>query len=365
MTTTIDTSGWIIHDNLNNLETSALNTFAANNSNNYTLIETENNTFAGSGSWTAGGATGNNNSGQWREYRWDCAQIPFIRNLVPTDGQQSLFSYDTLSHGKGARPYQHLTWTHSSGAHIHMTPVIDSVTLRYLNNPSRWGNDYQPRLSADNSEFQENPASTLKILWRFFYSSLTNNLAFPNFNDASPEFDIHIFRADDVTKRLSITDWPISTTGAGSNIVFSTTAPSGSVMRRTGVGTGEMQAHSIFHIPSNTQLTNSQSEWNGLWGNPDLLRPDKLILAIRLHSQTAPYVRVPNVPRIVNLDQILLQQGPYGSGENFSEPVNSTLHLGATVVVNHTEHEEVDHEVSIASGIRLQGMVETTLGTLT
>ena len=342
MTTTIDTSGWLLHDNLRQLPGNELATFANNNINNYTLVESEPRTFVSSRYVGLGNSDGTlRTGGDYRidelTYRYDCAQIPFLRSLVPTFGETSLFTYETLSHGRGVRPYQGLTWTGPQGQHIHMTPTIDSIQVKERT---------VSRFSEVQSRFiHGNPIFT----FRFYYSSLTENYAFPNFNDAAPEFDIWVFESNNVENRWNIQDWPITTTGAGATIVFSTTAPSGSVMRRNSIGTGNMEVHGVNHIPSSSQIE----------GNPSLTS-GKLIIAVRMHSQTAPYVRVPNVPRITNPDMILLQQGPYGSGENFSEPVNSTLHLGATVVVNHTEHEEVDHEVSIASGIRLQGMVETT-----
>ena len=341
MTATIDTSGWIHHDNLRSLDTSALNTFATNNINNYTLIESEPRTFVSSRYVGLGNSNGTLQvGGDYRidelTYRYDCAQIPFLRSTVPTFGETDLFSYNTLSHGRGVRPYQGMTWTGPQGQHIHCMPTIDSIQVKERT-VSRFS-EVQSRFIHGNPIFA----------FRFFYSSLTNNYAFPNFNAAAPEFDIWVFEANNVENRYNILDWPITTTGAGSNIVFSTTAPSGSVMRRSGIGTGEMEVHGVNHIPSSSQIE----------GNPSLTS-GRLIIAVRLHSQTAPYVR-DNVPRITNPAQILLQQGPYGSGENFTEDVNDTLHLGGSVVVDLVEYENRSYVVTIGDSVRLTSMVETT-----
>ena len=208
----IDTTNWITNDNLRSMSNEGLTAFVNNISNAYTLLESEFRTFA---------TFDNDDNGyRWQEYRWDIHQVPFLVSNVPTFEEGSLVTYGTLSHGKSVRPYQHLTWTASGGQHMHMIPVIDSVTARYR---KPLGHQYLTNPQTFN---------TMRFAFRFYYGSVSTNYSFPNFNDAAPEFDIWMWQASDDSKWCKIENWPITTTGAGSNIVLSTTAPGGNFMRR-------------------------------------------------------------------------------------------------------------------------------------
>ena len=318
--TWIDTSGWVLHDNLRELTTSALNTFATNNPNFYTLLETEESVYS-----TLGG----------EHRRADVAQCPFLIPNVPTFGETSPVTYHSLSHGKSVRPYQTMQWTGPQGQHIHCMPTIDSI------------------------KFYQNVNAPIGFNMRFYYSSLTNNYAFPNFNDASIEMDVILWWGLAEGHGIRILNWPISTTGAGSNVVFSTTAPSGSVLRRSGVGTGEMEVHGVEHIASNSQIetfgdinTNFVDSGGFLY---NFAADANWYMAVRFHSPTAPFQLDYNVSRVTNLDSILSQVGPYGGAETHEESPSGNLRLGGTVVVTHTEQTGTAHEVNVVGGIGLSG----------
>ena len=334
--TTIDTSGWIINDNLQSMSNQALNAFVANTPNAYSLFETEFRAFAGSG--TTGRQT-------YVDARWDFHQVPFLRGTVPTFGETSFVTYTSLSHGKSVRPMQHLTWTGPQGQHMHMVPVIDSVQGRWQGLSSNVGT------SDDNRTLR-----SLRFNMRFYYGSLSTNYSFPNFNDAAPEFDIWLFNAANNQQYLKVLNFPISTTGAGSAIVLSTTAPSGNFMRRDNYGVVDVEVHGTAHIPSSSQMeaVGGFGRWHFSTGFDGL--PQKLIVAVRMHSQTAPYVRYPNVPRITNPEMILSQAGIYAPAEDHVvEEVEEDLRLGGNVVVRLVNYVPVNHSVSVTDRVRLSG----------
>ena len=310
----IDTTNWVFHDNLRELNNADLNTFATNNTNFYCLFETE------------GGALDGlqvDDIGYGRRY--DFAQVPFLISNVPTQGESFQHSYTSISHGKGVRPYQTMRWTNPQGQHVHCMPTVDSLAMYSL-------------------------SENLYLNLRFYYSSLTSNYAFPNFNDASPELDIWIFDKDDPANYMKIIDFPVSTTGAGSNIVFSTTAPSGSVLRRSGVGTGEMEVHGIQHVVSESQMQ-FFGDWADPVGDTGYITPiapggpsgnagQRVIVAVRWHSQVAPFSFDYNVSRQTNPTTILAQQGPYSGPQ--SHQVSDIAFVGddGTLVATGT-HEAV------------------------
>ena len=313
----IDTTNWVHHDNLRGLNNADLNTFATNNTNFYCLFESE---PASLTSFSDGGDTVYGR-------RFDFAQVPFLISNVPTQGESFQHSYSSISHGKGVRPYQTMRWTNPQGQHVHCMPTVDSVQADYQN-------------------------ANLKLHIRFYYSSLTSNYAFPNFNDASPELDIWLFDKDDPANYIRLVDFPISTTGAGSNIVFSTTAPSGSVLRRSGVGTGEMEVHGLTHIAPWQSLqyhgdfewdqNTSQGEYQPLYafGQHSNTGSRRLVVAVRWHSQVAPFSFDYNVSRQTNPTTILSQVGPYGGPQ--SHQVSDIAFVGDDgVLVATGTHEAV------------------------
>ena len=206
-TNTIDTSNWVFHDNLDDLTNAALTTYATNNTNFYTLLETENATFAGE---TQEGEQGTGNFNRYRRYRWDMAQVPFLRSNIPTHGESDFVTYNGYSHGKSVRPYQGLQWTGPAGQHIHMMPTIDNISLEWT------------RRASDSEYILGGTGRRMNIQFgmQFWYSSLTNNYAFPNFNDAAPEFDIYIWNADNLDNWIRVENYPITTTGAPATIVL-------------------------------------------------------------------------------------------------------------------------------------------------
>ena len=311
----IDTTNWVHHDNVRGLGIEALGQFYNNTPSAYTLVESEpSSSFV---SQTDNGLSpGHGGRIVYRTQRWDYSYVPFLRSLVPTSGQTFLFSYETLSHGKGVRPWQNLSWSGPNGQHIHMFPVVDSLQLTFA----------QPATQSNPTASES--ATNFHLNMRFYYTSLTTNYAFPNFNDAEPMLDIAFYHKDDDSKWIAITDFPIATTGAGSNIVFSTTAPSGSVLYREAVGTGNMATHGVAHIPDNNRITWSSNYSTKSSAIDDIFDSPKhftgstsgfwaraVPMTFRVHSQVAPFTRNPNVPRIPNPTQ-RIQEGLYGSPDD-------------------------------------------------
>ena len=324
--TAIDTSNWIHNDNLSSISNSALDTFANNQIHSYTLLESS------PGAYTTQGVAENHFG-----LRYDLAQVPSLRSNVPTFGQTSFVTRTSLAHGKSVRPYQHLTWTASTGQHIHCIPTLDNIQIelgQQLTGENRWfvGDGARPPI--------------VKLNFWFWYGSVTNNYAFPNFNAASPEFDIWIFNQANRNDYIKILNFPVSTTGAGSNIVFSTTAPSGNMLRRETYGVLEQQVHSITHIPSASQyevvgdVNNVFGFRNIVDGHQNLI--NKYVVAVRMHSQTAPYVRSHNVSRQTNPVNILSQAGVYAAPEDHTHTGDSYSSTGRYSY--RIEHEEMQED---------------------
>lgn len=352
--TAVDTSSWIINDNLRTLPTNALQTFVNNTTNAYTLVETENDTFVNQETYSLDGGTYH---GAVREYRWDCAQIPFLRNPVPSQSG-ALFAYSTLAHGKSVRPYQTMRWTASGGQHINCTPALDSLSLIYVDEYQ--SGDYALHTTTSGGTRR---TSTLKLNMSFFYTSITQNFSFPNFNDAQVGLDFVIFRQDNPSMNTELRDFTMATTGHASNVVFGQGSVSGSVIRRGVIGTGEMRVSGIVHIPALSEFdsTNNLRGVFGNWqGNNQGTRPEKLIIASRINSITVPYVVDYSVPRITNTPHILNQVGAYGSGEEHSQAVTGTLRVSGAPVVSHSAPTPESHSVNVSDRIRLTGNATRT-----
>ena len=304
---TIDTSNWIRTDALYQLPTSQLQAFVDNGVNSYTLVE--------SSSGSLSGTTTTGTDAEGRDYTqtkttWFTGNMPFSGSAHL---DTSLFSNSAYTGGnRVVRPCQHVTWTAAGGQHIHC-----HYDIREL--------DLFTRLFHDGSPGE---VTTLRFRLACWYSSVSTNYSFPNFNDASVEMDIWLINKANPAQWFYIPNFPISTTGAPSTIVFASGSPAntttGNVLYRGSIGTSQRRGYSLFHVPSHTQISNEsgvhESAWAGLSSIPitsnGLPLVQRWILGYRLHSPTTPYVVAHNVSRQTNPANVTSQAGSYGSSED-------------------------------------------------
>lgn len=333
--TILDTTNWLLNDNLLGLSNSALRAYTNNLINGYTLVETENRTFV---------TTSGSGQNRTAEYRYDCAIVPALTSLVQLP---SRFTRSTVAHGKSVRPPQHLSWSGPQGQHIHMSPCIDSVAVVYRS----YNGD------GSNNSWRYN-ALNFKFNIRHWYGSLTRDYAFPNFNDAGYEMDIIIWRADNNLLHTSILNWPITTTGAPATVVLGLNTQTGPFARRESFGNLTTKAYSVNHIPTHdNNFVNVVGSLQGRDGRyADGIPPQKLIIGYRIHSQSAPFTRY-NVPRVSNPNNIINQGGIYSAGEELEVSPTDSLRIAGGPTTNLVQYVPTAHQVNISDRVRLSGDV--------
>ena len=236
--TAIDTTTWVNNSNIHQNTTSALNAYVNNGTNQYTLNETTIRSFAGN-------------------HRERTCGIKVINH-----GNTSLGT------GKSVRPPQRFTRALTGGGHVHFIPNVELVRMYGAIQEGGSGIATPTGVIGVGIE-------TLRL------SSVADTTGFPNANDAEIEIDIAIFDKEDSTKYAVLTNYPISTTGLGTNWdPFSTS----SVLWRGALGTSKFDRSYVVH---NTQSGawffhdwTLQEMWNdtGRW-----------VVAYRLHDVVSPY----------------------------------------------------------------------------
>lgn len=339
----IDTTNWVYNRTLDDINTTALQAYAGNVNNAYTLVESSSEEFVSNDFDSSNQGSGNFNPHYANRYRFDWK--PLLRTPTETSSG-ALFSYDSSSKGKSVRPPQHLTWESAGGHHIHMIPVIRQLNVRYVKSPLQ------------NSLWWAEP----QLVMDFYYASTTTEFAFPNFNDAGFEIDCSIFRADDDTKWIEIENFPIGTTGAPSTVVINTSDPQDNVLRRDTFGVARIKGYGTTHIPGSNEISGSNSDFHGerrdvFGGGFNVAfpanRPNKLVIAYRIHSQAAPYTRI-NVPRISNpINQ--LNPGIYHNNPSFDieGEVEDSVNLRGVVTANYVENVPNSYQAQLTDTVRL------------
>lgn len=261
--TAIDTSTWLSNDHFWSDEYDQLfPTYSNNGTGDWTLSESRLRNSQGAGTSTYHG---------WR------AGIPVGR----------LNDWFQYAEGFSVRPPQHITWQGPQNQHIHLNPVIRGL-----------------RVYTTTSGGNRVPTGVVGLEMNHYAMSSTTNYAFPNFNSAQYEIDLYAYNSNDTDKYIRITNFPITTTGYGSTIVFSTSDNLVSWIFRGGTGTTRVKRATVTH--------NTNWELVGWDVNEVANYTGRLIFAYRIHSAVTPYT----ISNNVTFNQVILNPGVYNAVPN-------------------------------------------------
>lgn len=240
--TAIDTSTWL-NNELWTHTTSALETYATNVPNGWTLLETSSRQNSGS----------------------DRVRNSGIRVVNDTNGTSN-------GVGKSVRPPQRFTYTfpaNEGGGHIHYVPNLREFRIR--------GTSVN-----EGGETSTVPTGIISFAVELLrLSSLPAQTSFPSGNDAEIEVDIRIFNRDDSTKVAALNNYPLSTLGPGTN--WSPTH-NRSWISRTGLGVTNYDRHQITHNTQSNAWSFANWSLQQMWAETG-----KWVVAYRIESPVSPY----------------------------------------------------------------------------
>ena len=309
---TLDTSNWPDSGSLFALTTSALNAYATNGSNQWTLMETQNRASVGS-------------HRQWH------AGFSIINH-----------GHQTAGHGKSVRPPQRITIPLTGGGHMHFIPDLDVVLL--------YG------AVQEEASGIPTPTGVIGLQFETYRTAASNEIQnAPTGNDAQVELDIVVYDASETNRYAALSNFTISTTGLGST--YAPQYGTESIVWRGALGTTKWDRAYLTHNTQSNAWTFG-SGWNltGLWN------AQKLGIAYRIHSPVAPYYLGNEVPHVSPANAIA-QQGIYAATPQVDHVVNidAPARAAASPVVQFTDdttqhsiqaHGEASTTASIATDIR-------------
>lgn len=277
---TLDTSDFLSNNGLWTHTTQALQEYAANNVNAYTVKQTDN---------------GSNINSSLRF--WSCG-TPHVQNInVIAD-----------SHGESQRPSQYFSFA-DDVQHTHF--IIDVEQIRV----------YRTAINEGDGVTSFVPTGVIGLHIETYKIAADINNTFQDPNNASPDIDLYIYDASDTSKWVEIHNFPLNTLGVaagsqGYNTVL------WSWISRGGLGTAHYAISQLTH-----NIGASQQTWNN-WTIQELAaETGKLGVAYRIHSVVAPFTLSHNVPALNAASAI---------GEEVDEPEPDPIALTASGTIRFT-----------------------------
>ena len=308
---TLDTSNWPDSGSLFTLTTSALNAYATNGSNQWTLTETINRNQVGNDRQWSGGLT-------------------IINHPFQTAGR-----------GKSVRPPQRFTIPLTGGGHMHFIPDLQDIEL--------YG------AVQEGSSGIPTPTGVIGLGFETYRTHTGDVNPAPTGNDAQVELDIVIYDASETNRYAALSNFTISTTGLGTN--HDPTYSAASIIWRGALGTTQWERTYLVHNTQSNAWT-----FGGGWNLTGLWNAQKLGIAYRIHSPVAPYTLGNEVPHVSPANAIA-QQGIYAATPQVDHVVSidAPARAAASPVVQFTDdttqhsiqaHGEASTTASIATDIR-------------
>lgn len=304
----IDTTNWMDNNALFAGSTQAINAYVNNVTNGYTLSESS------------------AQQGVSSHQEWRCG--------IKTINHPGV----TIGIGKSVRPQQGFIRQLSGGGHVHFRPNVESIRL--------YGNYVE-----EGGDVTTVPTGVIGIgIEMYRLSSVAATTNFENGNDAEVELDIFIFDASNPNNYAKLENYPISTTGLGTNW-----DPHGisQILWRGALGNSRFDRTFLFH---NTQ-SNAWS-WANNWSVGNLFNDSgKIVVGYRIHDVVSPYVLSDSVVHQASGTDVLSQQGIYAAStgmEHALEPSGSTIRLAGSPHLSFVDGSGTNHAlVPHGSPIRL------------
>lgn len=297
----INTSNWVVNDDLDTMTTTDVQSWAQNIPTAYTLNSNE-------------GSAGNFTS-SFGYNAWNFGIPPFAGTAVSTQSGTAT-SDEAIGIGRSVRPPQRFLWLNPAesgavvGQHMNYYPVIRGVRI-YTNSFGV-------------------PTGVIGVLVTTFAVSAWSNFAFPNFNDASPELDLLVYFQNDTDQYLEIRNFPVNTFGFGNTIVIPQGDSNRVIYYRTtldnqGTGVARVRfADSVHNVSSSQYSIHGDVSTIGAFQSEIVNNAgNNLIIAYRWHSQVAPFTNQAPVARVQEILNVGSQYQPAESYE-FYAPMSST-----------------------------------------
>lgn len=311
----IDTSLWINQSGFWQQSTQVINAYATNVTNGYTMGETINGQQYGSNKLFSTG-----------------------HSLINHPNQ-------SIGYGKSVRPPQRFSIDLTGGGHAHFVPDISQISV--------YGNSVN-----EGGESSTVPTGVIGIGIETYRLAGTQQITdAPTGNDAEMEIDIWIFDASNPTAYMKLENYPISTTGLGSN--YNPQYGTASIVWRGALG---VTAWDRAYLTHNTQ----SNAWTyvGGWTLGHLFNETgKIVVAYRIHDVVAPYSITNNVPRAGNGADVLAQQGIYDNtpqGTDHRVDISGSVRVGGSTAVSHGQDVD-NYAIGISGRVRTQGTIVTNV----
>ena len=320
---TLDTSDFLNNAQLWTHTSSALEAYATNTVNAYTVKETDTRTYA-------------SNRPQW----W--CNTPHV-NYIGDQG-----------HGKSQRPGQ--TFSFAEGVqHTHF--IIDVGRVQIYTNEVIEGN-----------EASYVPTGVIGILLYNYKITGDINNPFDNPNNAAPEIDLYIYDASDTSKWMSISNFPLPTLNIPTTD-FGYSPQIYSWISRGGLGTAHFYRGAITH-----NISTSQQTWNN-WTIQEMAADSgRLGLAYRIHDILQPFTLTHSVPALnaasaINEEEdepepVILSGSATGTirlsgiaGGQLEEPEGEMIAASAEdnlELRGHAVHNITQHHLSVTASGRIR-----------
>ena len=233
---------------------------------------------------------------------------------------------------RSVRPPQYYTWTAATGQHCHYFPTVTAI-----------------RVHSDGD---------IQIYIETFKVSATPNFAFPDGNDAAPDFDIFLVNQEDSRRYAYLTTY-FATNGFSGPAALSGTPRS--ILFRGGIGVAYETDTLLSHIVGANHVN-----YYGGFGVLELRSLNNLVIAYRIRDAVSPYT----IARPVTFNSpisAVLNAGIYGDnppavvGRNFSNTFGFTESLvTGSEMAEDTQTIGVDLESSFMATTALVSGIATT-----